>query len=59
MEKHIDNRSMDTMGNYSAIKRSTFGSALRRRMNLESITQNEVSQKEKNKYHILTHVYGI
>ena len=27
-------------------------------MNLEPITQNEVSQKEKNKY-ILTHIYGI
>ena len=28
-------------------------------MNLESITQSEVGQKEKDKYHILTHVYGI
>ena len=28
-------------------------------MNLESVIQNEVSQKEKNKYHILTHIYGI
>ena len=30
-----------------------------RRMNLESIIQNEVSQKEKDKYHILMHIYGI
>ena len=26
-------------------------------MNLESIIQSEVGQKEKNKYHILTHIY--
>ena len=28
-------------------------------INLESIRQSEVSQKEKDKYRILTHVYGI
>ena len=28
-------------------------------MNLELITQSEVSQKEKDKYCILTHMYGI
>ena len=28
-------------------------------MNREPIIQSEVSQKEKNKYHILTHIYGI
>ena len=28
-------------------------------MNLEPITQSEVSQKEKNKYHILMHIHGI
>ena len=27
--------------------------------NLESIIQSEVGQKEKYKYHILTHIYGI
>ena len=26
-------------------------------MNLESIIQSEVNQKEKNKYHILMHTY--
>ena len=26
-------------------------------MNLEPIAQSEVSQKEKDKYHILTHIY--
>ena len=28
-------------------------------MNLEPIIQSEVSQKEKHKYRILTHIYGI
>ena len=28
-------------------------------MNLQPITQSEVSQKEKNKYHILMCMYGI
>ena len=28
-------------------------------MNLESVVQSEVSQKEKNKYRMLTHIYGI
>ena len=28
-------------------------------MNLQPIIQSEVSQKEKNKYHILTCIYGI
>ena len=28
-------------------------------MNLEPVTQSEVSQKEKNKHSILMHIYGI
>ena len=44
---------------YSAIKRSTFESVLMRWMNLEPTIQGEVSQKEKDKYLILTHIYGI
>ena len=28
-------------------------------MNLEPLTQSGVSQKEKNKYHILMHIYRI
>ena len=28
-------------------------------MYLEPVIQSEVSQKEKNKYHILKHIYGI
>ena len=48
-----------TVGYYSAIKRSAFESVLMRWMNLEPIIQNEVSQKEKDKYRVLTHIYGI
>ena len=44
---------------YSDIKRNAFESVLMRWMNLEPITQSEVSQKEKYTYHILTHIYGI
>ena len=45
-----------TTESYSAIKRN---SVLMRLMNLEPIIQSEVSQKEKDKYHILMHMYGI
>ena len=48
-----------TMEYYSAIKRNAFESVLMRWMNLEPIIQSEVSQEGKNKYHILTHIYGI
>ena len=48
-----------TMEYYSAIKRNTFESVLMRWMNLEPIIRNEVSQKEKDKYRILTHIYRI
>ena len=47
-----------TMEYYSAIKRNEFESVLIRWMNLEPIIQSEVSQKEKNKYRILTHIDG-
>ena len=39
-----------TMEYYSAIKKNTFESVLMRRMKLEPIIQNEVSQKEKHQY---------
>ena len=41
-----------------AIKMNAFESVLMRWMNLESIIPNEVSQKEKDKYHILMCIYG-
>ena len=48
-----------TMEYYSAIKKNTFESVLMRCVNLKDIIQSEVSQKEKNKYCILKHIYGI
>ena len=48
-----------TMEYYSAIKRSECESVELRWMNLESVIQSEVSQKEKNKYRLLRHKYGI
>ena len=38
-----------TMEYYLAINRNEFDSVVVRRINLESVIQNEVSQKEKNK----------
>ena len=40
-------------------KKNAFESVLMRWMNLEPIIQSEVSQKEKDKYHILIHIYEI
>ena len=48
-----------TMEYYSAIKRNTFESVLMRWMNLETVIQSEVNQKEKDQYHILMHIYRI
>ena len=48
-----------TMEYYSAIKMNEIGSFLEAWMDLETVIQSEVSQKEKNKYHILTHLCGI
>ena len=48
-----------TMEYYSAIKRNEMELFVVRWMELESVIQREVSQKEKNKYHMLTHIYGI
>ena len=47
-----------TMEYYLAIKKNAFESVLMRWMNLETVIQSEVkSQKEKDKYRILTHIY--
>ena len=44
---------------YSAIKRNEIELFVVKWMDLESVIQREVSQKEENKYHILTYIYGI
>ena len=51
--------NVHTMDYDSTITRNTLESVLMRWMNLEPTIQSEVSQKEKGKYHILTHIYGI
>ena len=44
---------------YSAFEKNTFESVLMRWMKLEPIIQTGVSQKEKQQYTILMHIYGI
>ena len=44
---------------YSAIKRNKIESFVVIWIDLESVIHSEVSQKEKNKYCILTHICGI
>ena len=48
-----------TMEYYSSIKRNEVGSFEEMWMDLESVIQCEVIQKETNKYRILTHICGI
>ena len=48
----------NTMEYYSAMKRNEIGSFVQMWMHLETVIQSEVSQKEKNKYRILTHICG-
>ena len=44
---------------YSAIKRNKIRSSGKTWMDLETVIQSKVSQKEKNKHCILMHMYGI
>ena len=48
-----------TIEYYSAIKRNEIVPSAEMWMDLEIVIQNEVSQKEKNKYHIISLVCGI
>ena len=48
-----------SMEYYSAIKRNEMEVFVMRWMELESVMQSEVGRKEKNKYSMLTHIYGI
>ena len=50
---HIQNRIL------LSYKKNTFESVLMRWMHIEPIIPSEVGQKEKNKYRLLTHIYGI
>ena len=48
-----------TMEYYSAIKRNETVPFAEMRMGLETVIRSEVSQKEKNKYHIVALICGI
>ena len=43
---------------YSTIKRNEIASFVETWMDLETVIQSEVNQKEENKYRILTHICG-
>ena len=47
------------MEHYSAIEKKEIVSFVETWIDLEIVIQSEVSQKEKNKYCILIHIYGI
>ena len=47
------------MDYYSTIRRNDTRTFVEMWMDLEFVAQNEVSQKEKNKYHILMRLCGI
>ena len=44
---------------HGILLKDSFESVLMRWMKLEPIIQREVSQKDKDHYSILTHIYGI
>ena len=44
---------------YPAIKGNEIELFVVRWMDIESVIESEVSQKKKNKYRMLTHIYGI
>ena len=48
-----------TVEYYLAIRRNEIRLFVVMWMDLDSVIQSEVSQKEKNKYCILMHIYGI
>ena len=48
-----------TMEYYSAIKGIEIELFILRWMDIKCVIQSEVSQKEKNKYYMLIHIYGI
>ena len=48
-----------TMEYFSAIKGNEIELFVVRWVDLEAVIQSGVSQKEKNKYCMLTHIYGI
>ena len=56
IDRRMDKVVVHIYNGILAIKRNEIGSLVEMWMNLETIIQSEVSQKEKNKYCILTHI---
>ena len=50
---------IQTMEHYSVIKKNKIMPLAATWTDVEIILQNEVSQKEKNKYHMISHLCGI
>ena len=48
-----------TMEYYSAVKRNEIGSFVEMWMELERVIQNEISQKEESKYHVIINICRI
>ena len=48
-----------TMEYYSAIKRNKIEFFVERWMDLETVIQSDISQKETKKYHMLTHIWNL
>ena len=48
-----------TMEYYSAIKRNEVELFVVRWMDLETVTQSEVTQKEKNKYRMIIYIWNV
>ena len=48
-----------TMEYYSALQRNKIELFVVRWIDIETVILSEISQKEKNKYHMTTHIYGI
>ena len=48
-----------TMEYYSSIKKNSFESVLMRGMKLKPAIQSEVSQKNKDRYSMQMHIYGL
>ena len=51
-------QTLHEISKYLKKKRNEIGSFVETWMDLETVIQSEVSQKEKNKYRILTHLCG-
>ena len=59
IQTHVHRVSDATQPYYSAIKRNKFESVQVRQMNLQPVIQSEISQKEKNKYHINAYIWNL